>query len=133
MKISATFYNDAGELMAPRPLDVKLRSATPGGIPSIEAGFYHSFKFEGRTKAEYQNKYRRFFDDMSYVSGYMSLTLREYTVEMGSFVRYGLEVLYVVEAPGGAASATAELFPGANRYAHTPSVNPSTSTAITPR
>ena len=136
MKISATFYNDADELMAPRPLDVKLGSVTPGGIPSIEEGFYHRFKFEGRTEAEYLDKYRQFFANMRQVQGYSTLVRSPYTVQMGSYVRYGLDVLYVVEAEGGAASAastTAELFPGANRYPHTPSVNPSTPTVIATR
>ncbi|MCI4659687.1 hypothetical protein [Cryobacterium zhongshanensis] len=98
MKISATFYNEDGELMAPRPLDVTLGSVTPGGIPSIEEGFYHRFKFEGRTEAEYLDKYRRFFANMAQVQGFSTLVLRPYTVEMGSFVRYGLDVLYAVEA-----------------------------------
>jgi hypothetical protein len=117
MKISATFYNDAGELMAPRPLDMTLASVTPGGIPSIEAGFYHRFKFEGRTQKELDAKSRRFFENMRAVPGYSTLVLRPYTVEMGSYVRHGLDVVYAVELT--------------HRPAHTQSVQTSTDVAIT--
>lgn len=106
MKISATFYNTAGELMAPRAIDVKLSSVTPGGIPSIEAGFYHRFKFEGRTQKELDAKTRRFFDEMRHVQGFSTLVLRPYTVTMDSYVRQGLDVTYVVESPRPATSAT---------------------------
>ncbi|MET0887164.1 MAG: hypothetical protein ABWX92_12005 [Mycetocola sp.] len=98
MKISATFYNDAGELMAPRPLDVTLSSVAPGGIPSTEAGFYWRFKFEGRTQAELDEKRRRFFDSMGRIPGYSTLVLRPYTVSMGGFFRTGLDIIYVIEA-----------------------------------
>jgi hypothetical protein len=97
MKISATFYNDAGELMAPRPLDVTLSSVAPGGIPSTDAGFYWRFKFEGRTQEELDEKRRRFFDSMRRVPGYSTLVLRPYTVNMGSFFRTGLDIVYVIE------------------------------------
>lgn len=97
MKISATFYNDAGELMAPRPLDVTLSSVAPGGIPSTDAGFYWRFKFEGRTQEELDEKRRRFFDTMRRVPGYSTLVLRPYTVNMGSFFRTGLDIVYVIE------------------------------------
>lgn len=107
MKISSTFYNAAGELMAPRQLDVTLSSVTPGGIPSIEEGFYHRFKFEGRTKAELEQKSRRFFDEMGAVQGFQALIVRPYTVEMDSFVRHGLDVVYVVESAEQAAQAAA--------------------------
>jgi hypothetical protein len=103
MKISPTFYNAGGELMAPRPMDVDRVTVTPGGIPSTESGFYHRFKFEGRSKAEYESKARRFFDQMGEIPGYSSLTLREYQVKMDNYVRYGLDVLYVIEAPRPAA------------------------------
>jgi hypothetical protein len=109
MKISQTFYNDAGELMAPRPLDVKLGAVTPGGKPSLDAGFYHRFKFEGRTEAELESKRQRFFAEMQSLPGYMSLVVRPYTVCMDSFVRYGVDVLYAIEA------ATDEPAPSAER------------------
>ncbi|MFF2053799.1 hypothetical protein ACFVU2_19500 [Leifsonia sp. NPDC058194] len=102
MKISPTHYNDAGELMAPRPFDVERAMVTPGGRPSMDPGFYHQFKFEGLTQAELEDKARRFFAEMAEVPGYMRLTLREYTVRMDSYVRYGLDVLYVIESPEGA-------------------------------
>lgn len=102
MKISPTHYNDAGELMAPRPFDVDRVTVTPGGRPSLDPGFYHRFKFEGRTQAEFEDKARRFFAEMAEVSGYMRLTLREYTVRMDTYVRFGLDVLYVIESPEGA-------------------------------
>ena len=104
MKISATFYNDAGELMAPRPLDVKLGEVTPGGHPTTEAGFYHRFKFEGRTEQERQAKADRFFASMLTVPGYSTLVPRSYTVTMDGYVRHGLDVLYVVETASGAAA-----------------------------
>jgi len=101
MKISPTFYNNDGELLAPLPIDVKMANSTLGGIPAVEAGFYYLFAFEGRTKADYRAKYERFFRNMQAVAGYMTLTQREYKVEMDSFVRYGVEVLYAVEDANG--------------------------------
>ena len=97
MKISETRYNDAGELLAPDPLDVKIHSVGPGGRPTFDPGFYHQFNFVGATVAEYQKKRARFFAETSSVPGYMTLTPREYEVAMGNFVRYGLDILYVVE------------------------------------
>ncbi|ROR76044.1 hypothetical protein SAMN06295974_3809 [Plantibacter flavus] len=108
MKISTTFYNDEGELMAPRELDVKLSSVTPGGFPSLEEGFYHRFKFEGRTEAELETKSRRFFAEMNDVSGYLSLVIRPYSVEMGNYVRHGIDVIYVVESAKQAEQAAAQ-------------------------
>lgn len=107
MKISEVFYNDAGELMAPRPMDVKLGSVTPGGIPSTEAGFYHRFKFEGKTQAELQAKAERFSAEMRSVPGYSKLVARPYTVKMDSYVRHGLDVLYAVEVVAGEPTAPA--------------------------
>ena len=98
MKISPTHYNEAGELMAPRPFDVDRVTVTPGGRPSLDPGFYHRFKFEGRTPAEREAKTRRFFAEMAEVPGYMRLALREYEVRMDTFVRYGLDVLYAIES-----------------------------------
>jgi hypothetical protein len=105
MKVSETFYNEDGELMAPRSVDVVRKSAAPGGLPTLEAGFYHRFKFEGRTKDEYDDKCNRFFAQMRNVQGYMTLVARPYTVEMGSYVRFGLDVLYAVESAEQAAAA----------------------------
>lgn len=105
MKISPTFYNDAGELMAPLSVDVKLAPVTPGGTPTLEAGFYHRFKFEGLTERERDAKTRRFFAEMSSVPGYMTLVQRPYTVRMDSYVRYGLDVMYVVESAEQATEA----------------------------
>lgn len=111
MKISETFYNEQGELMAPREVDVAYGAVTPGGFPTVEAGFYHRFKFEGRTPAERQEKLERFSAEMAGVPGYMTLTARDYEVRMDSFVRFGYDVLYVVEAPqvAGVARPTAPL------------------------
>lgn len=116
MKVSPCFYNEAGELMAPRELDVKLASATPGGTPSKEEGFYHTFKFEGRTPAELEAKRRRFIEEMASVPRCMVLSTKEYTVQMDSFVRYGLDVLYAVEKAEGA-SAPQDPHWWLNRYA----------------
>jgi len=124
MKISATFYNDAGELMAPRLIDVTLGSVTPGGRPSIEAGFYHRFKFEGRTEAELEAKADRFAGEMASVPGYSTLVLRPYIVRMDSYVRYGIDVLYAVEDADSAAAARPA-------PAATPRAGTSTSVVVT--
>jgi hypothetical protein len=108
MKISRTHYNDAGELMAPRTFDVSRLTVTPGGRPTTEAGFYHRFKFEGRTKAELADKTKRFFAEMIALPGYMTLTSREYEVRLDSYLRFGLDVLYAVEAPTDTATPTAQ-------------------------
>lgn len=105
MKISSTFYNDAGELMAPHSIDVKLAPMSLGGHPTLDEGFYHLFKFEGRTQREREEKYRRFFTSMNAIPGYMTLSQRAYTVQMDSFVRYGVEVMYVIESSAQAADA----------------------------
>lgn len=104
MKVSPCIYNADGELMAPRELDVKLASATPGGTPSKEEGFYHTFKFEARTKAELASKRRRFIEEMAPVPRCAVLSEREYTVRMDSFVRHGLDLLYVIETAEGPAA-----------------------------
>ena len=105
MKIGPTYYNDAGELMAPRPVDITLAIITVGGHPTTEAGFYHRFKFEGRTEDEFQDKLDRFVHLMSAVPGFMALVERRYPVQMGSFVRHGIDVIYVVECPTQRATA----------------------------
>lgn len=101
MKVSATHY-ERGELMAPRPLDVKLASPTPGGVPTTDAGFYHRFKFEGRTKVEFDQKIERFVAEMTAVPGFTILTAREYDVKLDHYVRHGVDVLYVIEAAAAA-------------------------------
>lgn len=98
MIVSPTIYNADGELMAPTELDVKRHRPLPGGMPTLDAGYYHAFKFEGRTKSEFDAKVMRFVASMREVPGYMLLSAREYTVEMGAFKRLGLEVLYAVES-----------------------------------
>lgn len=104
MKVSHTYYNKDGELMAPTELDVKLAGTTPGGPPSKDAGFYHRHKIEGRTVAEYKEKRRRFFEEMSSVPRCMILSVREYDVRMDAYVRFGVEVLYAIETAEGAAA-----------------------------
>lgn len=106
MKISETIYNAAGELMAPRSIDVKLNRPFPGGRPELEDGFYYAFKFEGSTQNERAQKRQRFFTEMKAVPRFMALSVREYRVQMDSYVRYGVEVLYVIESAEGASRRT---------------------------
>lgn len=115
MKIGRTYYNDAGELMAPRDVDITLSNVIPGGHPTTEAGFYHRFKFEGRTKDDFQEKRERFVRLMRGVPGFLALIERPYTVQMGSFVRHGIDVVYVVECPTQRATA--------QRLAQRPAIN----------
>lgn len=104
MKISPCIYNDAGELMAPRELDVKLTTTVPGGRPSLEAGFYHAFAFVGKTERERDQKRQRFIEEMAAIPRSMILSADEYTVKMDSFVRHGLKLIYVIETAEGAST-----------------------------
>lgn len=115
MQVSPTFYNAAGELMAPDPLDVKMGTATPGGHPETEPGFYYDFKFDATSPAELAAKRARFFDVMNAVPGFMALAVRDYTVTLDTFVRHGLEVLYAVESPEGANAPLAKTPPRLRR------------------
>lgn len=102
MKISPTFYNEAGELMAPHEADLNIAgSCSPGGHPSKDAGWYHRFKFEAATEAEREAKLRRYVREMHAVPNCMILTLEKYKVTIGSFVRYGVDSLYAIEAGDG--------------------------------
>lgn len=103
MKISPTFYNEAGELLAPRELDVKSVPVTPGGTPTTDAGYYHRFMFDGATPAELAAKRERFFAEIGSVAGSMILSVTEYTSEIGRHVRHGVDVVYAVESAQGAA------------------------------
>lgn len=99
MLMNHTAYNDNGELMAPRSIDIRHKQLrAPGGTPTTEAGFYHRFKFESPNQYELDAKTRRFFDMMNQVAGYSTLSLRPYEVRIGALYRTGLEVIYVVEA-----------------------------------
>lgn len=106
MLVSQTRYNASGELMAPLELDVKRRRPTPGGTPSLDAGYYHSFAFLAETKAEIEEKTDRFFSGMARVPGYMTLAAHDYIVEIGTYRRFGVELLYVVEDAAQALAAT---------------------------
>lgn len=96
MKLHGTAYNNDGELLAPRP-EVLNTSIGPGGKPTVEPGHYHRFKFEGQGKEELAHKTRMFFDLMGTVSGYSTLSLRNYVIRGGA--RHGLDIVYVVETP----------------------------------
>lgn len=98
MLMNHTTYNNDGELMAPRSIDIRHKQLrAPGGTPTIDAGFYHRFKFEAENQRDLDAKTRRFFDMMNQVSGYSTLSLRPYEVRFGAFYRTGLEIIYVVE------------------------------------
>ncbi len=99
MKVSTTFYNADGDLMAPLPLDVKMASPTPGGIPTFDAGFYHAFSLSARTPAELQTLRARFIRRLAAVPRSQVLVAKPIEVRMDRFVRYGLELIYVVERP----------------------------------
>lgn len=115
MRISPTFYSAAGELMAPDPLDVKMRSAVPGGRPETEPGFYYDFKFVAETPRQLETKREEFFAYMKTVPGFISLATRDYAVRMDSFVRVGLEVVYAVESPAAASAPLAQAAPQLRR------------------
>jgi len=110
MKISPTFYNEAGELMAPREVDVNSVAVFPGGKPTKEEGFYHRFMFHGATPAERAAKRERFFAEMGSVPRLMVLSIREYTAEIGTFKRYGVDVIYAIESPEGASKPNEPLW-----------------------
>ncbi|MCY1718559.1 hypothetical protein OVA26_16605 [Microbacterium sp. SL62] len=99
MKISPTFYNEDGELLAPRSIDVKRTRALPGGPITIDEGFYHLIKLEGRTARELADARQRFIDTLSTARTGRVVEVREYQVTMDSYVRKGLEIAYVVEPP----------------------------------
>lgn len=100
MLLSSVRYNDASELLAPRAIDLASKQITAlGGRPTFQAGHYHRFKFQAMTKRGALEKARRFFDLMTRIPGYSTLTLRPYEVRVGALRRYGYEILYVIETP----------------------------------
>jgi len=100
MLIKHTNYNNAGELLAPLPADLNACQPGIGGTPTTEPGYYHRFRFEGKTKAERLAKIRKFFSRMNDVPGYSTLQLKPYEIEVGSHYRAGMDIVYVIEAPG---------------------------------
>lgn len=98
MKINHTTYNEAGELMAPRPQDLSSKRPPLGGQPSTDAGFYHRFRFDAASPGELLDKQRRFFDIMGDVPGFTSLQLLNHDVHLGNYRRLGMDIVYVVEA-----------------------------------
>lgn len=116
MKISSTSYNADGQLLMPTTLDVKLTRALPNTDISIDAGFYHLAKIEGRTPRELDATRERFVDVLRTAPLCTVLETREYKVQMDSFVRYGLQLLYVVELPVEQRAAHAAARAGIRRY-----------------
>lgn len=100
MLIKPTIYNNAGELLAPLPGELDACQPGIGGTPTTEPGYYHRFRFEGATKAERLAKIRKFFARMNEVRGYSTLRLKPYEVEVGKHYRAGMDIVYVIEAPG---------------------------------
>lgn len=89
---------DCNQLLAPR--DEELEKRPPlGGKPSTDAGHCHRFMFTSPSKDEQDYKIRMFFDMMASVSGYSTLSLREYEVKFGAYHHFGLDVVYTVETP----------------------------------
>lgn len=99
MIINQTAYNNDGELLAPRPADLRTAGLYPGGTPSTDAGHYHRFKFEATDEAGLLAKKKRFFGLMAEVAGFSTLSLRPYEVRYGNYYRTGLDIIYVVESP----------------------------------
>ena len=99
MRVSHTKYNNDGQLLTPRASELTGAQLHVGGQPTTEAGFYHRFKFEAYDAAGLLRKTRRFFDLMSEVPGFSTLSLRPYEVHFGAYYRAGLEIVYVVETP----------------------------------
>lgn len=100
MLLTSVRYNDASELLAPRANDLAAKPIMAiGGRPTFEPGHYHRFKFQAMTKKGALDKARRFFELMTSVPGYSTLTLRPYQVRIGVMNRYGYEILYVIETP----------------------------------
>lgn len=99
MRLNRTTYNAAGELMAPPPGDLTAHFPYPGGMPSTDTGYYHRFVFNAVTEAERLQKSRRFFALMDDVPGFSTLRLKPYEVRVGNFLRFGLDIVYVVEDP----------------------------------
>lgn len=94
MKISPTFYNAAGELMAPREVDVNSMAIFPGGKPTKAEGFSHRFMFHGATLAERAAKGARFFAEMGRIPRLMIPSIEESTAPIGSYAD-GLQVRLV--------------------------------------
>lgn len=99
-RLKLTNYTPEGELLA--PTDDILHAAEPGigGKPTTDPGYYHRFRFAAATEAERIEKARRFFAFMETVPGYSTLTLESYEVPLVPRLRYGYDVVYVVENPG---------------------------------
>lgn len=98
MIINHTTYNEAGQLMAPRPEDLNTKRPPFGGMPSTDAGFYHRFRFDAGSPAELLAKKRRFFEMMGSVQGFSTLKLQDHEFRHGNYHRISFDVVYVVEA-----------------------------------
>lgn len=99
-RLKLTNYTPDGTLLAPTQSILQTADPGIGGKPTTDPGYYHRFRFAAPTKGELMEKARRFFAYMETVPGYSTLTLKPYEVSMVPRLRYGYDIVYVVENPG---------------------------------
>lgn len=100
MKMGRVQY-DHGVVVPPSASMLKLKRTTPGGRPSIEAGFYHRFKISGTSKKDVHAKLTTFMNFMARVEGYDLIQAQDYQVSLAGLPMLGVDLIYVVEEPAG--------------------------------
>ena len=99
-RLKLTNYTPEGELLAPTDAILNAAHVGIGGNPTTDPGYYHRFIFAAPTEAERLAKARRFFEFMGTVPGFSTLILETYEVPLAPRIRYGYDIVYVVENPG---------------------------------
>lgn len=99
-RLKLTNYTPEGELLAPTDEILNAGLTAIGGTPTTDPGYYHRFMFAAATEAERLAKAERFFAIMENVPGYSTLILEPYEVPLAPRLRYGYDIVYVVENPG---------------------------------
>lgn len=99
-RLKLTNYTPEGELLAPTDEILNTGHIGIGGTPTTDPGYYHRFRFAAPTEAERLAKAERFFAIMGDVPGFSTLILKPYEVPLAPRLRYGYDIVYVVENPG---------------------------------
>ncbi len=115
MKIAPCRYDESGELLAPREVDVKVASGHMGRFPTKDEGWYHRFQFFAKSEREIKAKRMRFFQEIGAVPRSMILTVNERKFDMFGAPQWTVDVVYVIEKENGAAEPFNEMW-FLNRY-----------------
>lgn len=107
MIIGRVKYDEAGRLLAPMPIDLKMNLPQWNSPVTLEAGLYHRIRISAKTEAEMQQRIRATHELFQSTPRLSVLSIDRKTVRVGSRVDLVLDTVYVVEAPAGAPAVTA--------------------------